>query len=248
MVIFVFAVLAMTRLVHVSRAEPRPLRAGTNAPPLTASVTNAPLREVEPGVFQLGGVRLDKARRALSFPAEVNMTAGPVEYLIVHRTGKVHESVLRTEVEPYHIHLAALLLQPRPFPVNTNEGLAARVITGPAARITARWSADGASHEAPGEAWVFNVQTRSAMAAGDWTHNGSRVIGGTFLAQRDGSIASVITDPDALLNGMRPGRDRDDLWEVNTRAVPPLNTPVQVTIEFAREPARAQGSADAKLN
>jgi hypothetical protein len=62
------------------------------------------------------------------------------------------------------------------------------------------------------------------------------VIDGTFLAQRDGSIASVITDPDALLNSMRPGRDKDDIWQVNTNAVPAIDTPVNITIQF-RDPS-----------
>jgi len=84
------------------------LMAGGESP--ASSATNQPLKQIGPGIFELGKVRLDKGRRAVSFPAALNMNDGPVEYLIVTTSGKTHESLLRTDVEPYHIHLAMLLL------------------------------------------------------------------------------------------------------------------------------------------
>lgn len=215
-----------------SSAEPRPFHSGTNNPPLPASITNSPLREIEPGIFQLGAVRLNKTERTVSLPAVVNMTAGQIEYVLVHETGKIHESVLRTAAEPYHVHLASLLLQLKPPTVNTNEGLAARELSGPSAMISITWTNANRLQTLEAETLVFNSSSRAAMPAGPWTFNGSRVIEGTFLAQRDGSILSVITDPDALINSLRPGRDRDDFWFVNTNNVPPINTPVTVTIRF----------------
>lgn len=227
------SVLALMVMAGVrSSAEPRPLHSGTNNPPLPASITNSPLREIEPGIFQLGAVRLNKTKRTVSLPAVVNMTQGPVEYILVHEKGKVHESVLRTAAEPYHVHLASLLLQSKPPTINTNEGLAARDLSGQPAMLSITWTNANSPRTLAAEALVFNFSTAAAMIAGPWTVNGSRVIDGTFLAQRDGSIASVITDPDALINSLRPGRDRDDIWFVNTNTVPPINTPVTVTIHF----------------
>src|SRR5687767_1734098 len=72
--------------------------------------SNPPLKQIEPGVFELGKVRLNKNSRTVSFPAIVNMDQGIIEYLFVHGSGKIHESLLRTDVEPYHVHLAVLLI------------------------------------------------------------------------------------------------------------------------------------------
>ena len=58
----------------------------------------------------MGQVRLDKNQRTVRFPAAVNQTNGAIEYLIVTSSGKTHESLLRTDAEPYHIQLAFLLL------------------------------------------------------------------------------------------------------------------------------------------
>ena len=70
------------------------------------------------------------------------------------------------------------------------------------------------------------------MSRGNWVYNGSRIVEGTFLAQRDGSVVSIIRDPDALINNPRPGRENDEIWQVNTNLVPPLNTPVELLIQL----------------
>ena len=68
--------------------------------------------------------------------------------------------------------------------------------------------------------------------SGPWIYNGSRVIKGTFIAQRDGSIVSVIDDIDAMISNPRPGHDNDQIWEINSNALPPLGTPIEVTLKL----------------
>jgi hypothetical protein len=46
---------------------------------------------------------------------------------------------------------------------------------------------------------------------------------------------SLITDPFALVNNPRPGRDNDDLCEVDSKAVPALDTPVEVHITLLKK-------------
>src|SRR5688500_7158315 len=72
--------------------------------------TNAPIKDLGEGRLQIGNVTVDSKQKSLTFPALVNMTTGLVEYLVVTTGGKVHESLLRTDAEPFHIHSAMLLL------------------------------------------------------------------------------------------------------------------------------------------
>src|SRR5687768_133237 len=72
--------------------------------------TNAPIKDLGEGRLQIGSVTVDSKQKTLTFPALVNMTTGLVEYLVVTTGGKVHESLLRTDAEPFHIHTAMLLL------------------------------------------------------------------------------------------------------------------------------------------
>src|SRR3954469_13485921 len=81
-----------------------------------AESTNLPLQQISSNLFQIGTVRLDKSKGTVQFPAQLNMTNGLVEYLLVTTKGKLHESVLKTETEPYHIQLALLLLGAKGLP------------------------------------------------------------------------------------------------------------------------------------
>ena len=76
----------------------------------SAQSTNLPLKQIAPGIFQIGSVRLNAEQKTIQFPASVNMTNGLVEYLLVTGTGKLHESVLKTDVEPSQIHTAMLFI------------------------------------------------------------------------------------------------------------------------------------------
>ncbi len=63
------------------------------------------ITETAPGVFQVGTVKLVKAKSEISFPASVNMNEGPMEYLVVTGKGKTHESLMVTSAEPFHVQV-----------------------------------------------------------------------------------------------------------------------------------------------
>jgi hypothetical protein len=71
------------------------------------------------------------------------------------------------------------------------------------------------------------------MTSSPWTYNGSMVQDGVFLADQELSIVAVITDPTALVNNPRDGYDNDEIWQVQDKVVPPLDTPVEISIALA---------------
>jgi hypothetical protein len=72
------------------------------------------------------------------------------------------------------------------------------------------------------------------MRTGDWVYTGSRVIEGLFLAEIDGSVVSLVTDGEALINNEGSGHDNDIIWLANTNSLPPTNTPVTVSIKLSK--------------
>jgi hypothetical protein len=58
-------------------------------------------------------------------------------------------------------------------------------------------------------------------SSGSWVYNGSLIVHNRFLAQMDGSIVSLVTDPVALINNVGPGHDNDMIWEPNPANLPP---------------------------
>jgi hypothetical protein len=193
------------------------------------------VREVTPGIIAVGAVRVDKAARAFSFPAKVNMTEGIVEYVVVTESGKTHESVFSTRAEPKDIHVAALLLGVRDATkvTATNQPPALR---GDAVRVAVSWETDGRSFTNAIENCLRHDRTGVSLTTGPWIYNGSELRAGRFAAQHEGSIISLIDDVEALVNNPRPGREHDDIWRVNEQIIPPKGTAVTVMFRFAPAP------------
>jgi hypothetical protein len=224
----------------------------TNMPPrqavppeAKASPDTLPLHEIAPGILEYNGVRLDRKNHRVSFPATVSFRQGLIEYLLVNEKGKTYESLLKTVVQPHDIHMALLLIglkedvkananEPAP-PSAIDAGYlrSAPKLKGAPVRLSVIWTQDGKRKEVPMENWVFNLQTNHPMTRGPWTYNGSLVQDGVFLADQELSIVAVITDPTALVNNPRKGYDNEDIWQVREEVVPPLDTPVEVSITLA---------------
>jgi len=183
------------------------------------------------------GVSIDKASHSVTFPAEINMTSGLLEYLLVNKKGKTHESLLSTAIEPYDLQVAMLLLGIKPAAAShsqppgqiTREYLStAPELTGAKISITISWP----GHRVAAEDLIYNLDKNAVMTPGLWIYNGSEMYDGKFLAQIDGSMGALVRDSGALMNNPRPGNDDDQIWEPYTTAVPPKGTAVDVTVKL----------------
>jgi hypothetical protein len=226
------------------------------ASPLAAQPTNAPapaptsnplqdLREISPGVLEYHGIQLDKKNHRISFSGTVNQRVGLVEYLLVNELGKVHESLFATKMLPHDIHLALLLIglkdennvnakeQAPPSAIDSAYLQAAPKLKGAPVLISVKWTLNGKTTKVPAENWILNLKTNHPMTTGTWTYNGSMIQDGVFLADQELSIVAVITDPTALVNNPREGYDDDEIWQLRDDVIPPMDTPVEITITLA---------------
>ena len=193
--------------------------------------------------FALGKVVLDKDQRLVSFPAVINQREGLVEYVVVTTQGKTHESVWRTDAEPKHIHLAMLLLGAKPAstPFNPPDYFF-QLPPGERVTLEAVWRIGGGEVRRPLEEFVITTNNMRRLPPGPWIYNGSFVHGGLFVAQRDGSIVALKVDACALINNPRLGRENENLYCVNTPALPPDGVAVELAIRLP--PAISPPSAD----
>lgn len=208
----------------------------------------ATLITISPGVYRLGSVTLDKAARQVRFPAAVNQTTGPVEYLLVGSQGKVHESVLRTDVEPMQVHTAMLLLGieslfdktaaakplPPPAAIDADYLATAPLPAGAPVTLLVRWrvAAGGPEVKRRAESLIDDGGAKGPMSDGFWLYNGSMVVEGRFQAAAEKSFAAVITDPTALINNPRPGHADETLWTAATDRLPPAGSAVEFIIQL----------------
>jgi hypothetical protein len=169
----------------------------------------------------LGDVKIDARGRSISFPAQVNQRTGAVEYLLVHETGKVHESIFKTAVSAKEIHAAALL-----FSTTNKPPLKVK-------SMDVSWQADGKEKRLGVADLILDKKKKGPLRETKWAYRGSRVVNGVFLAERDGSLIAIMADRDALVEQDTPDAADDQNWEPVTDRLPPLGTKVTVGIVFA---------------
>jgi hypothetical protein len=192
------------------------------------------VKEVGPGLFEIGRVRLSKTERTVTIPAEINMREGAVEYFLVTTTGKTHESVLRTDAEPYHIQLAMLLLDAKGRGTNDFPQDKTKPPPGDPIDVEVIWNTKNVQRRARAEEFVFDRAAKGSMRTVKWIYNGSQINAEGFAAQQTGSIISLIDDPDALINNPLPRRDDDDNWQVGTNRVAESGVSVEVIITLPK--------------
>ena len=223
--------LAGLALALVAMAEDAPPPAKPEEP------AKPTMREISPGIFEIGKVRLDQKALTISFPGKLNMQRGLLEYLIVNPKGSAHESLLVTDVGASDIHFAMLLLGAKggaitadapPAQLNEEYFRNAPKLTGDTVFITVKWKEKDVEQTAPIEDWLYNEAGKKAIEHGPWIYNGSMLYEGSFLAQIDGNLVALVTAPTALINNPRKGNDNDQMWNVNEKVTPRVNTPVEI--------------------
>lgn len=216
-------------------------RAQNDAPPATPI-----MREVSPGIYEIGQIHLDQKARTVTFPGVLNMNDGNLEYLLVTEQGNTHESLLVSDVSPSDLHFAMLLLGAKgsgqhdgampPAQIDSKFLKDAPKIKGDNVNITVRWKAGDVEKSAPAEDFITNTETKKPMERGPWVYNGSMFNEGHFLAQIEGAHASLVTYPAALINNPRKGSDNDQIWMANPKAAPAVKTPVDIVITLLPDP------------
>lgn len=205
------------------------------------------MREISPGVYEIGKIHLDQKTRTVRFPGVLNMKEGILEYLLVTEQGSTHESLLMSEVQPNELHFAMLLLGAKgsgdelkgdmpPGQIDAKYLKTAPKLKGDNVAITVQWKAGDTDKTAPVEDWIFNTEKKKPMDRGPWIYNGSMFSDGHFLAQIEGAFAALLTYPSALINNPRAGNDNDGIWTVNEKVVPKIKTPLEISIQLLPPP------------
>jgi len=202
-------------------------------PAITPLVQPSSVEKIAPGIFRIGEIVINKHEKSISFPAQVNMDKGLLEYLLVRNGGKTHESLLRTLVEPYNLQLACLLLglegtsRPLAFqgaPENPTGDMVELRIT--------HADKGGKPINIRPEEWLATMQESKATPVKNLAlvYTGSIINEGRFLAQLEGSMIALYHDPVAIVDNASPGGEIHSHWAIREGTVPAVGTTVTVTI------------------
>jgi hypothetical protein len=216
-------------------SETKPPASPASGPP--ADPTKA-IQTVDGTRFKLGILEFDRKTREIFIPAKVNMREGLLEYVLVHESGKVHESLFSTAVKPFELNVVMLLLNWEKsgaffdFSKPERGGVLVKgAVNPPSSHVEVRvaWKdRTGKEQSVRVEDWLHQVEKKARLTIEPFIYTGSQVLAdGKFLAEESGSILALYQDPGSLVNNPREGNDLDDVW-INDPAVPETGTPVTI--------------------
>lgn len=194
------------------------------------SSATPPIIKLSPTTYRIGNVFLDAKHRLVQVPSEVNMEKGVIELLACTPGGKRHESVLVVNVIPYHLQVALLLLG---LNYGDNIKFQGDPVTplGDSVEVWVKWQAENESQYVRGEDLIFDLVSEKTMTHTHWIFSGSKIVNGSFMADREGSIITTFHDPYTILDNPLPGGGNDELYVVNENLVPPKGTKVELIIK-----------------
>ena len=204
--------------------------------PDPAAYTLPAIKKISKGIFRIGNIIVNKSKGFVSINGEINMDEGLVEYLACGPRGKLHESVLKLDVDPYYLQIALLLigLEPgnKPLEFQGDPGIP----EGDSVDIWISWTGkDKKTVKHKAEDLIFNKAAKKTMKHTHWVFAGSQVIDGKFMAQVEHSIASTYHDPFAILDHVLSTGGDDTVYFVNKTVVPPKGTPVTFVIKSIKQ-------------
>lgn len=238
------AALALAALALPALAEETP--AGETPAAKPAESAKPAVVRVDAHTMRIGEITFRPESREIRIPTRVNMTAGLLEFVLVHVNGKVHESLLVTEANATHLNIALKLLRYQPseelFRLLEDDGsVSDKYPEVPAAtraaarvRLAVEWQEGQESKSAPLHEWIASAATERPMPEPPWVYGGSYVLEGRFAAETSGDIVATFVTRNALINYGGKDNEDDEAWIPAPRRIPPEGTPVTLVISPAQ--------------
>ena len=201
-----------------------------------------PIKRIDQDRALVGEVLVNRKTRRVEVPAEVNMTKGILEYYGVGDEGKLHESILKINATPSHIHLALILAGFEPSEYGAPDSKSGRrelKKKGDLVRLYIRWRPEEVEREqwVPAEAWLYERERDAPPTPFPYSFEGSMIDKEGYLADRFKSVIGLIDDATVVLANTNdqgnPYRGDKLGYEVYSSAIPPKGTEVTLVIKAA---------------
>lgn len=179
--------------------------------------------------YRIGTLIVDRPAREVRFPGAVALREGTLEYLACAPRGKLYESLLRADVDPYSLQLGLLLIGLRPENNLGYQGDPSKPAGDPVNLLVSWQTAQGrVSHRA--EKLVWQPGRQRTMQETSWVFSGSQFAQGVFAASVSGSVVALYNDPTAILNNPLPTGGDDTSYLAHTEVLPPVGTEVEIVL------------------
>ncbi|HJZ91316.1 MAG TPA: YdjY domain-containing protein [Gemmataceae bacterium] len=179
----------------------------------------------------------DDGTRRVHLLAEVCLREGPLEVFLCKLNTKEHESIVHIDADAREIHFALVAAgatagSPTKFVPKY------KAATGTKIKVSVTYREKGKVKTVPAGEWIKDKTTNKAMAH-DWVFAGSRFFKDPegkvpdYYMANNGEVISVSNFPDSMMDlPIKSSKEAAELmFEADTAKIPPLKTPVLVTLE-----------------
>ena len=175
--------------------------------------------------------------RRVHLLAQVCLREGPLEVLLCKQFTKEHEAILHIDADARDIHLALVAAKAQPgTPVKFVPEYQAA--TGQKIKVSLTYRLKGKVHSHPAAEWVKDKVSGKHLAH-DWVFAGSRFFkdpegkNPDYYMANNGEVISISNFPDSMLDlPIKSSKDVASLaFAADTPKIPPMKTPVLVTLE-----------------
>lgn len=209
----------------------------------------------EPEVPQLPGIHVDRKNKVVDVEGKIilPLNADWLELLACAPKSREHESIVRIEAKPSHIHGALLLIGLKPGAPGRAERVGCAWVyhapKGAAVAVTIVYEKDGKQVEVAANEWIIEQKTKAKLPDNVWLFTGSTIYEvdgkGVYLADIEGNILSLVNFGNEVLarkTARRGGQEGGNTWGANAKEIPPIGTKVLVRLKAAKE----EGKGDEK--
>lgn len=201
------------------------------------------LERLDDGSMKIGEVVFDPETRKIRFPAWINQTEGLLEFLVVHENGKIHESLLATDISATNLNVAFKLLRYKAsrelyLKLEEDQSLANEFHEATEeqkresrVRVRFEWRSGDETRTVEARDWVVHAAHEQNMPDDPWVYGGSFVHNGKFVAEASGDLIAIFLSNAALINFAGDDNEDDGVWFPHASRVPAEQTPVTVVIE-----------------
>jgi hypothetical protein len=180
----------------------------------------------------LGKVLINRRTKDVSFPGIVQMTEGAIEVLISTPKGRAYESLLVSDIDPYHLQLALLLSgAENGVRIDQKKIKKKKKELIPQGDIISIFVKTKNGKTVPITKWLINTKSSKPFKINKWVFVGSSFNSQKkCLATKDGNIVTTWSFGNTILDNPSISGDTDDYFNINTDTIPKIKTPVTIIL------------------
>jgi len=188
------------------------------------------------GNIAIGKVQISRMTNEISFPGNVEIREGDLEVLISTPTGRIHETLIVSKIDPYNLQLALFLIGAHNgtlYPPNREELKdEKKKSTLPQGSLIDIFIKLQNGKIVPIEHWLLNKGRKKEKINTGWVFVGSNFdVVKKCLATEEGNIVNLWNLGNSILGNPTPSGETDDYFVSFTKNIPSSATNITVIMK-----------------